>query len=826
MSSTENKLRNKFFVWLSGRVSSVQLSELHLVYDDIEQFCISYEILKQPIFQTTNLEVLAKVRSMIEKNVKMKFDCKYSPVQMLSAINYYIMYVKEELSKRDDDGMFLVNLEEIRDYSYAVPAAYIYFGERTDVSKWKELYVNCCKCLYKDYPQVFEQLKGKSIAGGQRIEAGDGETASVMKSARQIGDEMFVETNLSATDLMRRLRRLMELCDVKFENLQIEYRQSAGLMEKHRLNDSNKIHETCMAYVSWMAGKGMSKEWISSNLLALKQCDKYANDKKLTDRNIYLISSSDALKRMEKQLFEDDKVFMVFDEKMKHRFRNAFEIYFEFSVIQEGKFSYAESEQLNTIKQFNSLHIDEKYVFILTKFFPDGLRQNIIHIKKFIQKYEEYFNEKIEIGRDELSAILTSIGTIRDGRIYAKQSVEQNSLTNEIFNEISSVFCSGATCLYLSMILQRYRQPLGEQSGIYNVDALKALLMENKPDDYYIRHGYICNSHGRADCSEDVLRLLKNSHEPVTYDEMKLKLWYLPMEKIKQSLLQISSVVNVDKETYFYAPNLPISENEQQILLHVIQEEIDQKGFLTAQHLKTLMEQHCPAAAIDTAFMKDWGLRNALGYIFRNSFEFNDAIVNKKGEKFSVSDAYKDFCKAREKMTLDELEEFSIDIHVPIYWDDIFTVMIRISATDFIHKDKIHFNVEAADGILDTLCKGNYIPIQDIGLFLQFPAMEIPWNIYVLECYLRQYSKMFRLDQANITKAGCYGVMVRRNCELNNYEQVVIDMLARSNKWSNEESALELLVMLGYRANRRWKGFSRITKQALLLKEKLEKKEK
>ena len=68
--------------------------------------------------------------------------------------------------------------------------------------------------------------------------------------------------------------------------------------------------------------------------------------------------------------------------------------------------------------------------------------------------------------------------------------------------------------------------------------------------------------------------------------------------------------------------------------------------------------------------------------------------------------------------------------------------------------------------------------------------------------------------------------MVRRNCELNNYEQVVIDMLARSNKWSNEESALELLVMLGYRANRRWKGFSRITKQALLLKEKLEKKEK
>lgn len=736
-------------------------------------------------------------------------------------------------TNRNTDKTLVVSLEKIEDYTYMVPSAYIYFGKRTEVSSWEKLYISCCKCLYKDYPHIFEQLKGRAITDGQCIDIGDVNVVSDMKAASFIGEGIYVETDFNTADLMKRLRVLLGFCNVDSENLQIECRKETILAKNndaeknHIQNDNEVIHKKCADFVLWMSRMGMSKELISSILLAVKQCSRYANDKKFADQNIYLLSL-DVLTQLKKQLF-GDTVFCVFDQKMNHRFENAFDKYTEFCAVCTEHaliMTSKQREEKETEKAAVSICKNERYGYILKEFFPDGLRQNVIHIKKFMQRYEEYFKEKIAIERDEIFSCLASIGTVRDGRIYAKQSAEQSSLTKEIFTEIGRVFKNGGTCIYLSMILQRYRQQLGEQAAVYNVDALKALLMESKPDYYYIRNGYICSSKERTDCSEDVLFLLRSSHKPLTYDDMKSNLWYLPIEKIKHALMQIPSVVNVDKETYFYAPNLPVSENEQQVLLHVIQEEIDQKGFLTARHLKTLMEQHCPAAAIDTAFMKDWGLRNALGYLFRDSFEFNDAIVNKNGEKFSVSDAYQNFCLQREKMTLSELEEFSADIHVPIYWQDIFEVMIRISEKEFIHKENVHFNVEAADSVLDTLCPGDYIPIQEIQLFLQFPSMEVPWNLYVLECYVRQYSKKFRLEQANITKAGCFGVIVRKNCKFKNYEQVVMDMLARSDKWNDEDSALALIVSLGYRANRHWKGFSKITKQALLLREQLEKKEK
>ncbi|MDE7310244.1 MAG: hypothetical protein K2N87_01240 [Eubacterium sp.] len=747
----------------------------------------------------------------------------------------------DRFTDSDTDGSFdeviVVDLKETRSYAFTVPIAFSYFGERIEVSSWKGLYISCCKFLFKDYPQVFENLKGKSISDNRRIEVGGIENVSVMKTAKQIGSGIFVETNLSATDLMKKLSQLVVLCNVDFKNIKIEYREdlskkAAVLTEKDIQSEKDRIQKRCVGFVEWMMNQGISKASIRDSLLALKQCDRYALDKHFTNRSLYLITSVSDLEIIKRELFVEDAVFLVFDEKMNNRFRAVLNTYIKFCSVAENNDCKVTGQsvmpQKSKMKETISITDQsyEKYTVILRKFFPDGLRQNIIHIKKFIQCYEEYFIEEIGIGRNELLDCLKSTGVVRDGRIYPRKSAEQRSLVDEILAEIMRVFQNGGTCIYFSMILQHYRQQLGEQLNVYNEEALQALLMECKPDDFNIHNGYISSLAIRADASSDVLHFMKNNHEPVTYNDMQSALWYLPMEKIKNALIHIPSIVNVDKETYFYAPNLPISASEQQILIRAMRNEIDQRGFLVGKHLKALIDENCPSTAIDTAFMKDWGLRNIIGYIFRDYFEFNDAIVVEKGQKFSVSDAYQGFCREREKLMLYELEEFSEDVNVSIYWDDVFSILIRISATEFVRKDKIHFDIVATDEIIDTLCTSDYIPIQDVRFFLQFPAIEIPWNGFVLECYLKQYSKRFRLDQVSVAKSGYYGVIVRKDSILQNYEQIVIDMLARSTEWNNEKSALELLVSRGYQARRRWNGFSNVIKKALLLREKLESKEK
>lgn len=590
--------------------------------------------------------------------------------------------------------------------------------------------------------------------------------------------------------------------------------------QKKEIN--KKIRECCTAYIKWMGAQGINRTAIHSFLMALNQCDSYVLEKQLTQKSLYLTVSVSDLGIIKKKLFEEDILFKSFNEKMNQRFQNALDKYIEFCAAMENDRSVRQPKSIEQEMPAVTEQPDEKYLTILKNYFPDGLRQNVIHIKKFIRNYEEQFQEEVKIERDELLLRLRSIGVVREGRIYARNSDEQSSFMKGILADIAAVFKNGATCIYFSMILQRYGQQLGEKLNVYNEDTLKALLMEYMTNHDCIHNHYISKSGVQADVTVDVLRFMQNRYEPVTYDEMQTALWYLPMGKIKQALMKIPSIVNIAQGTYLYVPNIQISADEQQILIHAIQSEIEQRGFLVGRHLKALVEKFCPSFAIDTSFMKDWGLRNVIGYMLRDYFEFQDAVIVNKGQQFSIADAYQHFCMEREKMTLYQLEEFSANINVPISWENVFSVMIRISATEFIRDGNVHFDSDAVDSILDTFCPGEYIPIREIGLYLQFPAIEIPWNGFVLECYLKKYSKRFRLDQANVTKSGYYGVIVRRNSLLQNYEQVVIDTLARSLEWNNEESALELLVSHGYQARRRWTDFSSIIKQVLLKREQLE----
>lgn len=301
---------------------------------------------------------------------------------------------------------------------------------------------------------------------------------------------------------------------------------------------------------------------------------------------------------------------------------------------------------------------------------------------------------------------------------------------------------------------------------------------------------------------------------PITYDEMQRELWYIPLDKIKYALLSNPALINVEKEAYFYAPNFPINKGELDILRNIMQREIGDMGFLSGEDLRKIIEENCPAVAIDIEGFTDWGLRNIIGYLLRDQFDVNGALLCKKGMKSSVQQIYRDFCKKRKRVCLRELKEISEKTGTPIAWKTVMYEMIRVSKSDFVRKDLIEFNVEKVDIILDSIC-GNrsYIPIHEIGMFLQFPGIGIPWNGFVLESYLIRFSGQFQLLQAGIAESGYYGVMVRKESEYQSYQDVIIDALAHSEEWENEKTALEWIVQKGYQARKRWSGFDKILKE-------------
>ena len=115
------------------------------------------------------------------------------------------------------------------------------------------------------------------------------------------------------------------------------------------------------------------------------------------------------------------------------------------------------------------------------------------------------------------------------------------------------------------------------------------------------------------------------------------------------------------------------------------------------------------------------------------------------------------------------------------------------------------------------------MPLWDMELFMQLPDIGIPWNGFVLESYLLVNSKKFRLYQASgISTGNYYGVMVRAGAPYTSYQDVIIDMLARSDKWSNAESAWRLIIERGCQARRSSSGMDAMMKAARAKRMQLE----
>ena len=68
--------------------------------------------------------------------------------------------------------------------------------------------------------------------------------------------------------------------------------------------------------------------------------------------------------------------------------------------------------------------------------------------------------------------------------------------------------------------------------------------------------------------------------------------------------------------------------------------------------------------------------------------------------------------------------------------------------------------------------------------------------------------------------------MVRQDSGIENYQELIIDVLAHSNQWNEKNSALELLVEQGYQQRKRYADIEKIVHKAKLLREKINTSEK
>lgn len=874
-------IQDQYFAWLETQVSPAQLSELYMIYTDIEDFCLKRSVIKKKLFSLTNLADIRKVMNTVDSNKVFRFTYKKKLSKMSSAMRFYYRFVKEhpelltqatpmkstqnatpmetkpvepspelveyrETSAPSTVGTaaYKIDFTNIRSLAFTQPTEYSYFGEeQAKVNSWTRLYVQVVKCLMDDYPDVLRSYINRNIGGQGRCDFTDEAGMNSMTAPKKVQDNFYLETNLSATDIAGKIKKLLDLCNVDCENLEVYYQKrgsaasltvSAPKIEDcSNSSDSESIKEQ---FVCWMQQTGSASGTIRSYVSAIGQSSKAANEYGVCDTDLFLIEDANKLQQILDELLKVP-VFRKLNAQQHNRFRAAVSKLVAYRSSTGTITAHTRlEEKLPELKAAEPVMKPQglpeetriRYTEILSKHFGEDGYQTGRPI--FRGRFKRFYAEKYGCPPAEtdnrIDEIMSMVGTKRDDRVFPKQDDIQNDLVMEIVSDVLSAFDSGATAVYIEAVYDKYQQPLADNLHIYNQDALASLLLAHANGKYIQRYSFLTNNRSGANAQEDLLRIMKTFHQPQNYAAIHEKAWFLPYERMKTILVTTASIVNVAAETYFYAPNLPVSAVELAYLSSLMNEELSYHSYITDVRLMQLIAEKCPSIAINTDGYTTYGLRNCIGYILRDQFAFNGPIITLTGKELSMADVFTEFAKDHEVLSVDELSALSDEMSTVIYWDSVLSEMIRVSATELVRKDQIKFDVEAIDEILDGICPGDYIPLPEVNLFLYFPNIGYPWNSYLLESYLFGFSKKFRLMHSSFIKTGVYGAMVRKDADFQDYRALLVDVLSKSNALDSTKEALQYIVDKGYQQRRRYEGIEAVIQEAKLIKEQREKQEK
>lgn len=204
---------------LNGRLYTVSVHTVKELYDYFAVHTIN-DVFSQDDWALLHLKLLAYRKRFVKEQrpvVKAQPKTEEKKVEPLVTAEPSQAYGRN--AEEDKPTQLTCDLAEKRDYKRYQPLAFCYFGDETQVSGWRDMYVKCCKTLYEDYPKIFKRLASASRKQPGPSYVGNSFEANYMHDGVSIGDTWHVETKITPKQMMGILRAIVKNSDVDYENL-------------------------------------------------------------------------------------------------------------------------------------------------------------------------------------------------------------------------------------------------------------------------------------------------------------------------------------------------------------------------------------------------------------------------------------------------------------------------------------------------------------------------------------------------------------------------------------------------------------------------------
>ena len=596
---------------------------------------------------------------------------------------------------------------------------------------------------------------------------------------------------------------------------------SVPATERTKLTDLEERQK----FNDWMLSSGMSKATIASYMSSFGQCVKSVANYKLCETSLWNVSNAEDASHIYDQLFGISE-FYEYNKQQHNRFSAAFRKFIEYrsggspaslKPSQPARFAI---EKMPTRRQEND-PVLIRYKELLDKYFQKGFRmESSLDMKKLRRFYQEQYGAELSDEDDLVCQGISSVTILHDGKAYLPDSMLSQEKKEKLLQYIEDRFSSGCDAIYYGALFTEFEEAFqGER--IYTPEMLKTYLSYINKGNYVLQRSYLAKDYTvQMNPEDDIREYLKEAAGPVEVKRLAAELSYIPEQKIKFALSTNSDFIWNTTGEYFYEDCVHFSNSELEWISQFILDGIEERDFVTGNELVEAVAAHFP----DIKEMYQWitpvGMRNVIGYKLNDRFSFNSNIISKYGEDLSMAEVYAKYCRKHSRFTLDELNVLKQELGSTIYFDEIYANSLRISQNEFVSQDMAQFDVEATDEAIGRICTGQYMSLREIRDFGTFPYAGYPWNEYLLEHFVANYSQKFMLLHIGYSANVCAGAIVKQVSSFKNFNDLLVDILANSNIGLDEDSALEYLRQQGYIARRRYSDIGRIVTEAKVVRSK------
>ena len=603
-----------------------------------------------------------------------------------------------------------------------------------------------------------------------------------------------------------------ETVDRKAISVPTERTQLTDQEERQKFND-------------WMLRAGMSKTTITSYMSSFGQCVKSIAKYNLCETNLWNVANAEDSSYIYNKLFGIAE-FYEYNKQQHNRFSAAFRKYIEYrsegnptsvKPLQRMQFTI----ETAPMRRPEDDPVLARYKELLDTFFQKGFRmESALDMKKLRRFYQNQYGAELSDEDSLICRDISSIAVLYDGKAYLPDSMLSQEKREKLLQYIEDKFSSGCDAIYYGALFTEFEEAFqGER--IYTPEMLKTYLSYINKGNYVLQRSYLAKDYTvQMNPEDDIREYLKEAAKSVEVEQLVAELTYIPEQKIKFALSTNSDFIWNTTGEYFYEACVHFSNSELEWISQFIVDGIEERDFVTGNELVEAVEAHFP----DIKEMYQWitpvGMRNVIGYKLNDRFSFNGNIISKYGEDMSMAEVYAKYCRKHSRFTLDELNVLKQELGSAIYFDEIYDNSLRISQNEFVSQDMAQFDVEATDEAIGRICTGQYMSLQEIRDFGTFPYAGYPWNEYLLEHFVTNYSQKFILLHIGYSANVCVGAIVKQASSFKNFNDLLVDILANSNIMLNEDSALEYLRQQGYIARRRYSDIGRIVTEAKVVRSK------